>query len=310
MLFGLHDESHFMTWHTRFVPLEYLLKPQVTLYMVDADTAFFVETPEDLDIYNTRKHPFFFKAQQNYSANLIVIPLQKMMELAEKIGRPKCNLSFLLHSTRCGSTAIAQALHSVDDWLCIAEFSYPHKHLYDMVTKHNKSVSQYLTSERFYDITEASVRILTKDFPVGLNVLMKEIGLLDFGLIPFISSRLPSSKIITVHRSGLGTAKSSYQVFYDVTFYMTMPSIWNKLTHFLFRDEVFRCYFMVTNGMMDEFVGGINDSGCDDILYLHFMRWVTHTIQYLKYYKLADHLHCVNYAGLQMDNEATISEVG
>ena len=239
-----------MWWHKKFVSLEYLLTADVTLFSIDAEYAYFVKTPENIDIYNTEHYPFMFKAQQHYAEEVIVITNDKLLHLSKRLRKSSCSITFLLHSIRCGSTAVCQAFNSLPGWKVIAETGFPHKYLYDMRYKYGKSVTDVVKSEEFYDISEACIRVFIKDFDSKQRVLFKAIGLTDFCLIPFISDRFPQSHILTAHRNGMGTAKSSYQVFFDVTFNMTVPTRWNRyISYNLFWGDISRMVFMITNGM-------------------------------------------------------------
>ena len=301
-----------MWWHKKFVSLDYLLTKDVTLFSIDAEYAYFVKTPKNIDIYNTEHHPFMFKAQQHYAEEVIVITNDKLLHLSKRLRKSSCSITFLLHSIRCGSTAVCQAFNSLPGWKVIAETGFPHKYLYDMRYKYGKSVTDVVKCEEFYDISEACIRVFIKDFDSKQRVLFKAIGLTDFCLIPFISDRFPQSHILTAHRNGMGTAKSSYQVFFDVTFNMTVPTRWNRyISYNLFWGDISRMVFMITNGMGEQFEQLVMNGYCADSFYLHYLRWITNSLQYLTYYRDANEekLTCINFEDLVSNKQSTILQV-
>jgi len=68
--------------------------------------------------------PLTFKAQLDFCRRLIVVPLSTFHRLAELIGDPKGELIFLSHTSRCGSTLLAQVVHRITDNLGI--YNDPH----------------------------------------------------------------------------------------------------------------------------------------------------------------------------------------
>ena len=131
-------------------------------------------------------------------------------------------------------------------------------------------------------------------------------------MIPFISKRFPESHIMSAHRSGLGTAKSSYQVFYDMALNMVLPTIWNRLvSYILFWGEVSRIIFLMSSGMGEEFERHLMIGQYRDSFYLHYVRWITNSLLYLKYYGDANpgKLTCVNFEDLMSDKQGTLSQV-
>ena len=313
MLVGLQDDSYFMLWHKKFESLEYLLTSDVSLYAIDSNYAYFVKIPKGIDIFNTEDHPFMFKAQQDNAEEVIVITVDKLLRLSKRLRKPSCSLTFLVHSTRCGSTALCQMFNALPGWRAIAETAFPVKYLYDMRYKHGKSVTDLAYCDKFYDVAEACIRMYVKDFEPQLNILFKTIGITEFFMIPFISKRFPESHIISAHRSGLGTAKSSYQVFYDMALNMVLPTIWNRhVSYNLFWGDVSRIILLMSSGMGEEFERHLMSGPYRDCFYLHYVRWNTNSLLYLKYYGDANpgKLTCVNFEDLMSDKQGTLSQVG
>jgi len=55
---------------------------------------------------------FIHVAQANFCRRLIVVPLTTFHRLAELIGDPRADLTFMFHVPRSGSTLILQVCHS------------------------------------------------------------------------------------------------------------------------------------------------------------------------------------------------------
>ena len=307
---GLEDDNQFILWHQRFVSVDFLLRPEVSLYFVDDTKAFFVETPSDLDLHNTEKHPFFYMAQQDFCTHVIILPLENFLILSNTVGEPKCQLTFLLHVARCGSTAVTQAIHSIPNWKVMSESCFIHKHIYQMEHKHKVILADYLKTEKFYRIGEAAIRFMFKDCPQGYNVFYKAFGLLDFCLIPLLSEKFPKHKIITMHRDGQGTCKSHYKAFRDTYAYdFAAYALKNRLIYHVFHPLVCRVLFVVSNGMTSQFTGFLEETKCRDIFLYHFVRWVANSIQYVTYAGTAPNILSVMYEDFRSDKTATITMV-
>lgn len=297
-------------WHERFTTVDCVLRPEVLLYMMDDTRAFFVETPKDLDIHNTKAHPFFYMTQQDYCTRVIIIPLSALTALSRKIGEPKCNLAFLLHSARVGSTAVTQAIHSVPGWIVMSESCFIHKHLYTIQRELSISLDDYVRSKQFFDVGEAAIRFMFKDCPEGSNVFYKAFGLLDFCLIPMLSDRFPQLKIITMHRDGLGTCRSHCQAFTDTVAYdLTSIALRYRLANTTTSSLVSRVIFVVTQGFSEDLTDFLSNTKCRDIFLYHYVRWTANALQYLKYSKSASNTISIMFDELQADKERVISKV-
>lgn len=306
----LEDDGHFILCHEKFTTVDYLLRQEVSLYFLDDTQAFFVEIDEHLDIHNTERFPFFYMAQQDYCRRVIVVPLFTLLKISDRIGSPKCDLTFLLHSARCGSTAVTQAINSVPGWKVMSESCFIHKHLYQMEHRQGVKMNEYVVSKRFFDVGEAALRFMFKDCTADNKVLYKAFGLLDYCLIPLLSERFSGHKIITMHRDGPGTCMSHYQAFRDTAAYEFMAfALKHPPVNVVFSRIVSRVMFVVTSGMEDEFSDLLEKTKCGDIFFYHYVRWVANTLQYLNYSPSAKNLQSIMFEDLISDSTATITKV-
>ena len=119
--FAIHSERDFICIYSSRVSLEYIFKPNVSLYSVSRHEAVFVETEENIDIYSSDESPFFIFAQFNRCKNVIKMPIDCFHALADRVGWPSLPVIFVSQTGRCGSTIMCQVLENVPGTLLIAE---------------------------------------------------------------------------------------------------------------------------------------------------------------------------------------------
>ena len=90
---------------------DYILSDNVTLYCMCGDMVVFVESPKDMDIYNSELHPFLLETQFYKATHVIIMSLSNACSLADELGNPKEKTICLVHTGRAGSTLMAQMLY-------------------------------------------------------------------------------------------------------------------------------------------------------------------------------------------------------
>lgn len=100
---------------------EYVLKPNVSLYCINKEFAYFVECDISVNIYNLSTNPFLYISQFKNAVNVVTMPLTSFYELADKVGDPRVKLCYMANTGRCGSTLLAQALEKVPGTLLLSE---------------------------------------------------------------------------------------------------------------------------------------------------------------------------------------------
>jgi len=119
--FTIHYRRHFLSTHIAFVHPEMALQSHVSLMTVTDKEAIFCITSSDVDLYDTRKHPFFFNSQHSYAKFLLIMPISSFTRLAETVGDPKQKVIWLHHQSRSGSTATSQVLNALPGISMISE---------------------------------------------------------------------------------------------------------------------------------------------------------------------------------------------
>jgi hypothetical protein len=111
----------FIGVHERFDSPRCVLADNVTLYSVSHTEATFVETPPDLDIYNSRHAPFLYLTQFHNAVRTLTIPNWTFKKLADEVGDPKTEVTILPNTGRCGSTILSQMFEACPAVLSISE---------------------------------------------------------------------------------------------------------------------------------------------------------------------------------------------
>ena len=106
---------------------EAVLRPNVSLYSFTDTEALFVETAEDINIYSSKVHPFFFVAQFLHAKNVIKMSITDFVSLAERIGDPKIPVIWIPNTGRCGGTMLCQVFETVPGTLAMHEPDPPQR---------------------------------------------------------------------------------------------------------------------------------------------------------------------------------------
>ena len=136
---SLHD---FICLNRSRVRPDYVLRPNVSLYSVTTKEAIFVETPEDINIYSSDVHPFFFVAQFLNASKVIKILIKDFVTLADKIGDPTASVIWISNTGRCGGTMLCQVFETLPGTLVINEPDTP-TNVYNLRVYNKILVSEY-----------------------------------------------------------------------------------------------------------------------------------------------------------------------
>ena len=118
---SIASDFHFLTWHSKFESVEYLLRYDATLYYIDSSKMVFLEHEPGVNIYNTKNYPFFFIAQRSTAIRVLIVPLNQLHILSQKIRDPECNVAWICHMSRCGSTTVVQGITAIPNCAAISE---------------------------------------------------------------------------------------------------------------------------------------------------------------------------------------------
>ncbi|ELU10730.1 hypothetical protein CAPTEDRAFT_208974 [Capitella teleta] len=112
---------HFWLMFRRLNKLDVLLEKNVTMYCVDEQYAYFVETDSNVDVYSSNVSPFVYMAQYQHAKKFYVVPIPVFTTFVDNL--PKCNtkVALLSNTGRCGSTLLTQVLEGTGRVLAMSE---------------------------------------------------------------------------------------------------------------------------------------------------------------------------------------------
>ena len=122
--------------HVRYTHPEAVLASNVTLMNVDAEFAVFavVQGPNK-DVLNHTTGPFMYINQFKHCSELIRMPIESFLQLADQIGDPKAKLVILSNTGRCGSTLLTQLFEELPKTISISEpeafMAFTHESTFD-----------------------------------------------------------------------------------------------------------------------------------------------------------------------------------
>ena len=123
------------------------MAPNVTLLNIDEKYAVFavVENKQSSkkDVLKNQTGPFMYINQFNLCSELIRMPLESFLQLAEKVGDPMGKLVILSNTGRCGSTMLSQLFEELPNTVAISEpeilMAFRHEPTFDDETPQRKA---------------------------------------------------------------------------------------------------------------------------------------------------------------------------
>ena len=271
------NDFHSIRWHEKFDTIDCLLDPTITLYFVDLTRAFFVQHPPEVNIYDTRKFPFFFIAQRKNAIRTFEVPISELIKLGEKIGDPKCRVAWVNHTGRCGSTLVAQGLNAIPDCTVISESQEWLVHLAAIGAETDKDFTKYVNGSEFSQIMASTVRYQLKDFARDQLVCVKTTASLSYLTLPLIAKRFPEHRFISVHRDGVGTAKSFWRMIGDHKGLCYMLAVLKHRPNIMIR-VMKKLFFIFTNSLLDEVRHHYTRD--TDIFFILYVNWLTNIVTF------------------------------
>lgn len=158
MIFGAKIRSfNFFFRHVRYTHPEAVLAPNVTLLNLDPHFAVFavVQGPNK-DVLKHTTGPFMYINQFKLCSELIRLPIESFLRLAEEIGDPVGKLVILSNTGRCGSTLLTQLFEELPHTVAISEPEVL------MAFTHGKDFDDE-EPKRKQEILQACIRLLCKN---------------------------------------------------------------------------------------------------------------------------------------------------
>ena len=152
-------------------------------------------------------------SQIHHTAKLIIVPIKVFYGLADKIEAEKTNVVWMFHTSRCGSTAWVQALHSLPGWTV---FSEPHCMLYSiMYGDHGHySAESFSKTQEYKQMVIAAIKMHVRHAPKDGSVFWKA-SLYDGFAIDVIREVFPRHKMLFAYRDTYPSITSYYKTFHN-----------------------------------------------------------------------------------------------
>ena len=178
----LTSASNFITIHSEFTSHDILTKPNVMLYCLTADTAYFIQYDEGDNLLDTRKHPLIFLSQTRLSKRLLRLPKTDFIQYAKSVDVERVNAVWMFHSIRRGSTAYSQVFNSLPGWITISELMT----VFGITLTHADDNPNYVKTIGFETIAEAVIKCYLKNIPTKNKGVFIKTSANDEHLIPTI----------------------------------------------------------------------------------------------------------------------------
>lgn len=285
--------TYYILWHVKFISVEDL-NPDVVLYFVSEEEVYLVDCEEPEELFNTRRFPFYELGQFAACTHMLTLPWANFIKVAEKVGDPKCKTHWIFHTTRCGSTAMCQALYTVPGMTVISEPSHLELYLARLAGRQPDWMDTFAKSKEFESLCIACIRFLLRRFDEDDRVCIKVRGAFEYyAVLPVLCKHYPEHRIISMYRDAKGIANSLYKT------YDSLIEAYITLVYWLVDTFGFQSGYLegirhsITNGMLPHLDRQSDDRGYKyDLFYLSFLYCISdliamrETLPKVKYLKL------------------------
>ncbi|XP_064628841.1 uncharacterized protein LOC135488245 [Lineus longissimus] len=226
----------FISVHERFDDPRCILADNVTLYSVGHHETTFVETPPKMDIHHSKNATFLFMAQFLFAVKTITIPNWAFKKLADEVGDPAAEVTFLANTGRCGSTILSQMFEACPGVLSLSE---P-----DAFTNFDV-LKLELPEDEYKSLLRSSVRLLCKpQAKTNIKYVLIKTRSESVRHVPAISELFPSINLLFMYRDRMETVRSMDHAFSAILVYWLLyifqaSSVLRKL----FPKQVARCRY-------------------------------------------------------------------
>lgn len=195
------DPGNFILLHKQFKHPSYILKTNVSLYCITKTDAYFVETPDKLNVYSSDTSPFLYHAQFLHATKIIVVPHASFHKITTEIGTPQKTSIFISSTGRCGASVLIKMFENIPATLCISE---P-----DCYTNIDALVrTQKITRGEYDQFVQSCTRFLYKADD-RVNVVCVKMRPMNVKIIEDICILVPTVRHIFLYRNSLKTILSS-----------------------------------------------------------------------------------------------------
>jgi len=184
------------------------MKPNVMLYCLTADTAYFIQYDEGDNLFDTRKYPIIFLSQTMIAKRFIRLPRDDFLNFTQYINVDQVNVVWMFHSVRCGSTAYSQVFNALPGWITMSE----PQSLGSIFDTQGDQALFFVKSAEFKTVAEAIVKCNLKNIPENNKGVFIKSSVFDEHLPPMIGKVFPHHKLLFAYRDVQPGAESFYKV--------------------------------------------------------------------------------------------------
>ena len=210
-LYDLTSSKDFLALYTGTVDTDYLETSNISLYCLDQNFVYFVETDPIVDITEADTFPFLYIAQFRLARRLFCLTLEEFCNYVEHTEGPEFKVLLLTNTGRCGSTLLTQIFNSTKRVLTIAE---P-----DALT----NIKQLMLERKLHEdmlgrLLQATFHFLTLRGRLGheVKVVMIKPRSMCLRLVPLIHKYCPWVLHLFLYRQGLPTTISMHYVWSSI----------------------------------------------------------------------------------------------
>jgi len=181
-----------------------ITNPNISLYCLDdsRQEAIFVVLPDEIDLAQV---PFVYQAQFDYAENLIAVPYQEFLQLADTITGDASQLICIHNVGRCGSTLFSQALNQLETVTALSE---PDVFANFITIRHTPREEQIR-------LLQACYKMMFRPAVVGETtrfVLKFRNHCVD--IMDVFAEAFPTAKHLFMYRNGMDWLASLYRIIY------------------------------------------------------------------------------------------------
>ena len=245
---ALTTSANFITTHSEFASHDILMKPNVMLYCIAADTVYFIQHDEKEHLLDTRKHPIVFLSQTALAKKLIRMPRKDFLSFCKALNLDHVkNAVLMFNGVRSGTTAYTQMFNALPGWIAISEIMP----LFALFESHGNGILDFVRSAEFETITESLIKFNLKNIPASADGVFIKMTVFDEHMAPLLMRLFPRFKLILAYRNVKAAGKSFQKVFLPIHVEAALRLAHNPLT----RDTVAtRQRLMNTLGYVNDFV--------------------------------------------------------
>lgn len=304
----LSGPSSYILRHESFERPLYLLKPDIYLSFLVNDMVYLVEMSPTANPYDTKRFPFFFLTHKELAKKLITIHFNEFIKLGNNIGDPKCDMTWMFHTGRCGSTALCQALNTVNDVVVISEAQHFTNYIAQKCVAAGHSVKALAENGEFVKLNAACINFLLKDFAVGQRVCLKTAVAFQYEtVLPLIAQKYAHHKVMSVHRDGKDGSNSFYRSANPILHKLFRIMCWFSERTGLLKSMMTEILFILSSGMI--FAEPKLLSGESDAYLLSYSMWVSNLSHFRVHAGNFKKLMTISNDDFQANKKAIVTKV-